>query len=205
MSSQKGNVQRTRPQKHRNSTAFKNTKYDTSQRTKNILSVGQDGLCKRCKEKIEWKIKYKKYKPLTQPATCTRCHQKTVKKAYYTVCQPCATSLNICAKCAEKKDIVTEFAPDEQTQTAEQCEMEQEIKLLSERERRTLFRLKAQGKLTDGLTKEDGEDSEPNKGNVDSATQGIDELNCDSEDEDKASEEDGSEGEEKVDAYTLFE
>ena len=69
MSCQKGNANRTRAQKYKNSTAFKNTKYDTSQRTKNILSVGQDGLCARCKEKIEWKIKYKKYKPLTQPAT----------------------------------------------------------------------------------------------------------------------------------------
>jgi hypothetical protein len=69
MSSQKGNVNRTRAQKHKNATAYKNTMHDTSHQTKSILKTTQDGLCGRCKEVIEWKIKYKKYKPLTQPAT----------------------------------------------------------------------------------------------------------------------------------------
>jgi len=38
-------------------------------------------VCQRCKEQIEWKIKYKKYKPLSQAKTCTHCKQRTVKKA----------------------------------------------------------------------------------------------------------------------------
>ncbi|KAK7115764.1 uncharacterized protein C9orf85 homolog [Littorina saxatilis] len=199
MSSQKGNVNRTRPQKHKNSTVFKNTKYDTSQRTKNILSVSQDGLCARCKDKIEWKVKYKKYKPLTQPANCSRCHQKTVKKAYYTVCQPCASKLGICAKCAQKHDTVSEFAPDEKTQVAEQSEMEQEIKLLSERERRTLFRLQAKGKLTEGLTKKG------TKGDGgDTAAQGVNAPECD-DDSDSVEDSDDDDDEEKVDAHRLFE
>lgn len=26
-----------------------------------------DGLCQRCKDVVEWKVKYNKYKPITQP------------------------------------------------------------------------------------------------------------------------------------------
>ncbi|RXG67302.1 hypothetical protein Avbf_09799, partial [Armadillidium vulgare] len=36
-------------------------------------------VCKQCKDVIEWKIKYKKYKPLTQPKTCSNCHLKSIK------------------------------------------------------------------------------------------------------------------------------
>lgn len=147
MSSQRGNVNRSRPQKHKNATKFSNTRHDKSQRTKEIVSLTVDGLCARCKEKIEWKIKYKKYKPLTKPATCTKCHQKTVKKSYYIVCEPCATAAGICAKCSEKKEIVLQYQGDERSQAAEQSELEQELQMMSERQRRTFFRLQEQGKL----------------------------------------------------------
>ena len=60
MSSQKGNVSRTRAQKYTNSRAFKNDMHETSGKTKMINSLGMEGLCKRCKDVIEWKIKYKK-------------------------------------------------------------------------------------------------------------------------------------------------
>lgn len=209
MSSQKGNVSRTRAQKHKNATAYKNTLHDTSHWTKNILKTTQDGLCARCKEVIEWKIKYKKYKPLTQPATCVRCHQKTVKKAYYTVCQPCATQHEVCAKCAKKKEIVNEFETDERTKAAEQSRMEEEIKYLSERERRTLFRLQAKGKLLDGATKTGDDDDEEDDLDQEATAAGSDSLKCDDEDENCDNDDDGdcgleNEGE-KVSAYTLFE
>lgn len=42
----------------------------------------------------------------------TKCHQKTVKKAYYTVCQVCAERDGICAKCAQKADIVDPWVID---------------------------------------------------------------------------------------------
>ena len=35
-----------------------------------------------------------------------KCDQKTVKRAYYTVCQPCCESLKICGKCGKAKEIV---------------------------------------------------------------------------------------------------
>ena len=66
MSSQRGNHKKG-PQKHQNRTSFKNNLHDTSKRTKEINELVHHGLCERCKEIIEWKIKYKKYKPLTVP------------------------------------------------------------------------------------------------------------------------------------------
>ena len=38
----------------------------------------------------------------------TRCHEKTVKKAYCIICEACATSGSVCMKCGEPKDIVRE-------------------------------------------------------------------------------------------------
>ena len=69
MSTQKGNTSRSRRQKYQNSSAFKNDLHDKSQKTKMIKSLTPEGICQRCKDIIDWKIKYKKYKPLTQPST----------------------------------------------------------------------------------------------------------------------------------------
>lgn len=106
MSSQKGNVSRTRAQKHKNRTVFKNNLHDKSNQTKLINSIQVGDVCLRCKEIIEWKIKYKKYKPLTQPKTCVKCSQKTVKQAYHVMCKECGIKLGICTKCCQKKEIL---------------------------------------------------------------------------------------------------
>ncbi|KAL1420963.1 hypothetical protein MTO96_004330 [Rhipicephalus appendiculatus] len=99
MSTQPGNVSRSRPQKHQNATAFKNTLHDTTVQTKKILNLKIENVCARCKDIIEWKIKYKKYKPLTVPRKCVKCEGKTVKSAYHIACSACAERLKICAKC----------------------------------------------------------------------------------------------------------
>jgi len=139
MSSQKGNISRTRKQKHQNRHAFKNDMHDTSGRTKMILGLSPEGLCKRCKDIIEWKIKYKKYKPLTKPATCVRCKGKTVKRAYYTVCEPCAKEAGVCAKCNSKSEIV--LPPQNQSeQQKHDTELQFQLKQLSERQRRSYYR-----------------------------------------------------------------
>ncbi|XP_010875176.1 uncharacterized protein C9orf85 homolog [Esox lucius] len=106
MSSQKGNASRSRKQKHQNTIAYKNDKYGASVQVKIANSKVHDGLCKRCKDVIEWKVKYNKYKSLTQPRTCVKCSQKTVKDAYHVICKPCALMLELCAKCGKKEDIV---------------------------------------------------------------------------------------------------
>ncbi|KAM4577796.1 uncharacterized protein C9orf85 homolog [Fundulus diaphanus] len=106
MSSQKGNVSRSRPQKHQNASAFKNDKYGATVQVKKANSKIHDGLCQHCKGVLEWKVKYNKYKPLTQPKKCVKCSQRTVRDAYHIVCKPCSLQLEICCKCGKKEDIV---------------------------------------------------------------------------------------------------
>jgi TATA-binding protein-associated factor Taf7 len=60
-----------------------------------------EGVCKRCREKVQWKFNFDKYKPLKNPATCQQCKQKTVTKAYRTLCDRCAASRNVCPGCCE--------------------------------------------------------------------------------------------------------
>lgn len=105
MSSQKGNCSRSRGQKHQNATAFRNDKYGASVQVKKAKAKIHDGLCQRCKDVLEWKVKYNKYKPLTQPRKCVKCLQKTVKDAYHIICKPCALKLELCAKCGKNEEI----------------------------------------------------------------------------------------------------
>ncbi|XP_059406903.1 uncharacterized protein C9orf85 homolog [Carassius carassius] len=106
MSSQTENVSRSRGQKHQNVTAFKNDKYGASAQVKKAKSKVRDGLCQHCKDVLEWKVKYNKYNPLTQPRKCVKCLQKTVKDAYHIICKPCALKLELCAKCGKKEEFV---------------------------------------------------------------------------------------------------
>ncbi|XP_053277843.1 uncharacterized protein C9orf85 homolog [Pleuronectes platessa] len=106
MSSQKGNVSRSRAQKHQNAIAYKNNKYGATAQVKVANSKIHDGLCLHCKGVLEWKVKYSKYKSLTQPRKCVKCFQKTVKDAYHILCKPCSLELEICCKCGKKEDIV---------------------------------------------------------------------------------------------------
>ncbi|XP_019741110.1 uncharacterized protein C9orf85 homolog [Hippocampus comes] len=106
MSSQRGNTSRSRGQKYQNTIAFKNDKYGASVQVKKANSKIHDGLCQHCKDVLEWKVKYNKYKSLTQPRKCVKCSQKTVKDAYHVICKPCSLQLEICCKCGKKEDIV---------------------------------------------------------------------------------------------------
>ncbi|RXM27580.1 hypothetical protein EOD39_10602 [Acipenser ruthenus] len=65
-----------------------------------------EGVCQRCKDVLEWKIKFNKYKALDQSKKCVKCLQKTVRDAYYIMCKPCALKLDLCAKCGKKEEIV---------------------------------------------------------------------------------------------------
>ncbi|CAM5146355.1 unnamed protein product [Natator depressus] len=106
MSSQRGNVARSRPQRHQNSRVFKNDKYDTSAQRKKINAKLHDGVCQHCKEVLEWRVKFSKYKPLSKPKKCVKCLQKTVKDSYHIICRSCACELEVCAKCGKKEEIV---------------------------------------------------------------------------------------------------
>lgn len=82
---------------HQNEFAFVHNA--NSRLTKKILAMPNEGLCRRCHDKIEWRKKYRKYKPLKQPRKCNFCHNKAVKAAYHVVCKPCAAEKSICAWC----------------------------------------------------------------------------------------------------------
>lgn len=79
-----------------------------------------EGVCKRCREKVQWRFKYDKYKPLKNPATCQNCKQKTVTKAYRTLCDRCAQSKKQCPSCCEELELIArlEESAEERTTSA---------------------------------------------------------------------------------------
>eukprot|EP00804_Cyclotella_cryptica_P000138 CCRYP_019702-RA/>CCRYP_019702-RA protein AED:0.38 eAED:0.38 QI:191/1/1/1/1/1/2/226/325 len=77
-----------RAPKHQNTFAFRHN--PKSKKTEKILSSPNVGVCRRCHDKIEWRKKYRKYKPRTQPGKCNICFQKNVMAAYHTICTKCA-------------------------------------------------------------------------------------------------------------------
>lgn len=139
MSTEKGNGSRTRPQKYKNRAAFKNDLHDTSHVRKAINNIQVKDVCLRCKEIIDWKIKYKKYKPLSQPKKCVRCDQKNIKQAYHIMCTQCSRKFEVCAKCCKSKEIVN-VPPDKEEQLKLDLELKQLLQTLPERKRRTFMR-----------------------------------------------------------------
>lgn len=68
-------------------------------REEHIKKRMAEGICRRCREKVQWRFRYDKYKPLKNVASCQQCKQKTVTKAYRTLCDKCATTRNVCPGC----------------------------------------------------------------------------------------------------------
>ncbi|XP_050328259.1 uncharacterized protein C9orf85 homolog [Bactrocera neohumeralis] len=153
MSTQRGNATRTRSQKHKNRTVFKNDLHDKTNLQKKINSLHVSEVCQHCKDVIEWKIKYKKYKPLTQPKKCTRCEQKNIIKAYHVLCRHCALETHVCAKClkSEEQVVIEPPQPTMEEQVKLKVEMERLIKSLPERKRRAFIRYMDKGKKQEDL------------------------------------------------------
>ena len=63
-----------------------------------------EGVCNKCREKLQWRFKYNKYKPLKTPSSCRDCNNKSIHKAYRALCDTCATKRKVCSSCS--KDIV---------------------------------------------------------------------------------------------------
>mmetsp|Transcript_22146 Transcript_22146/g.61636 ORF Transcript_22146/g.61636 Transcript_22146/m.61636 type:complete len:141 (+) Transcript_22146:146-568(+) len=74
---------------HQNRFAFQHN--PCSKKTEKILGLKNIHVCQRCSDKIEWRKKYRKYKPRTQPGTCNECRRRNVKAAYHTICEKCTT------------------------------------------------------------------------------------------------------------------
>ncbi|CAH1756770.1 418_t:CDS:2 [Entrophospora sp. SA101] len=125
-------------QKYQNSFAFKPNK--NSKKSKIINSLPIDGLCKRCKDIVEWKKKYKKYKTLTVAKKCVNCNEKNVKEAYHVLCSKCASGKNVCAKCQESNEIIKSGIKSDKELLREQQEHEKFLSKLSERQKRSYLR-----------------------------------------------------------------
>mmetsp|Transcript_6551 Transcript_6551/g.8605 ORF Transcript_6551/g.8605 Transcript_6551/m.8605 type:complete len:180 (-) Transcript_6551:79-618(-) len=122
---------------HQNTYAFKHN--PNSKKTAKILAMPVEGLCRRCTEKIEWRKKYRKYKPLTQPSKCNRCHKRNIKAAYHTICVDCASKDNkICEMCTKEPALRNEY--DEQEQEIERQRLLLTMSKMKLREKRTLER-----------------------------------------------------------------
>ncbi|XP_045850533.1 uncharacterized protein C9orf85-like [Meles meles] len=71
MSSQKGNVAGSRPQRHQNTVSFKNDKFgetfDKSVQAKKINANLHNGVCQQHNEGLERCVTYSKYKPFSKP------------------------------------------------------------------------------------------------------------------------------------------
>mmetsp|Transcript_19370 Transcript_19370/g.62055 ORF Transcript_19370/g.62055 Transcript_19370/m.62055 type:complete len:305 (+) Transcript_19370:132-1046(+) len=154
MSTARGGVHRG-GQTYQNKFAFKHNK--GSKKTARILSIQHQGLCNRCNEKIEWRKKFRKYKPIKQPLTCRGCEQRNVHRAYHTLCHDCASTRKVCPMCQGDRT-GTEAEVDEELRGARQAnakEVRQYSTSLRERDRRRLLR-----ELDSGLIrlykKEDG-------------------------------------------------
>lgn len=71
-----------------------------------------EGICRKCREKVQWRFNFDKYKPLRNPGTCQNCKQKTVTKAYRTWCDRCAASKDSCPGCCVLLEIANLPAPE---------------------------------------------------------------------------------------------
>lgn len=111
------------------------------------------GVCPRCKEQIEWKRRYGKYKPLTEPAKCQRCTKRAVRQSHHKLCQPCAKEHGVCAKCCSRVERIVGKDPAEVE--AEQKELQEAIKNARERDRRTLLRAMNAGKSVKTTTEKE--------------------------------------------------
>lgn len=85
-----GNQKKKRAPAHKNSFAFQHN--PKSKLTLKILNAPIDHVCRRCRDKLEWRKAYRKYKPRTQPGTCNMCKRRNVLAAYHTICTKCTVS-----------------------------------------------------------------------------------------------------------------
>lgn len=95
------------------------------------------GVCPRCKQQIEWRRKYGKYKPLTEAAKCNDCGKRAVRQAHHTICIPCSKNRNVCAKCCRPAETIVGSNVDAEE---ERKQLENALKNMRERDRRTLLR-----------------------------------------------------------------
>ncbi|KAH7427172.1 hypothetical protein KP509_10G033000 [Ceratopteris richardii] len=130
------------PPKHQNRTAWKANagvkKKDKELGGKLHPYPEVTGVCPRCKAQIEWRRKYGKYKPLMEPTKCNQCSRRAVRQAYHALCSGCSQERKVCAKCCQPSEIIIGDNADKERE--EQQTLDQALRNLREREKRTLLR-----------------------------------------------------------------
>jgi len=96
------------------------------------------GVCPRCRDQIDWKRRYGKYKPLVEPGKCQKCSKRNVRQAHHKICLDCSKSNGVCAKCCCQ--VAKTVGRDISEIEAERKALDEAIKNARERERRTLLR-----------------------------------------------------------------
>ena len=129
-------------QKHQNTYTYHHNKGSLVSRK--ILSSPLDLLCERCLDILAWKVKFNKYHPLKTPGKCNQCQEKTIYKAYRTICDGCATKdgKKRCTKCGEE---VENFAkPDArnnpETGVKKKSPVMELVKTLKKKYQKTVYR-----------------------------------------------------------------
>ncbi|KAM0033447.1 hypothetical protein Hdeb2414_s0016g00486251 [Helianthus debilis subsp. tardiflorus] len=154
---------RTGPPKHANKYAWKPNagvkinETEVGGRFRPLSDI--TGVCPKCKDQIEWKRKYGKYKPLSEPAKCQKCTKRAVRQAYHNLCNACAKEHNVCAKCSCHVDLIV--GRDITEVEAEQKMLQAAISNARERDKRSLLRAMNKGKAQ---TKEKEQDQDPTDG-----------------------------------------
>eukprot|EP00792_Barthelona_sp_PAP020_P014055 TRINITY_DN9675_c0_g1_i1.p1 TRINITY_DN9675_c0_g1~~TRINITY_DN9675_c0_g1_i1.p1 ORF type:complete len:159 (-),score=32.71 TRINITY_DN9675_c0_g1_i1:60-536(-) len=133
-----------RQQAHQNAYKFKHNK--NSKLTQQILSFPNKGVCQRCYEQIEWRKTYRKYKPRTVPGKCVNCSLKNVRYAYHSLCENCAVTKGVCAKCTQTPVNTPGFVPFQEDEPV--VDLKDELYDVPERYRRTIRRKLESGELT---------------------------------------------------------
>ncbi|GJN17590.1 hypothetical protein PR202_gb04669 [Eleusine coracana subsp. coracana] len=131
------------PPKHQNSYAWKpnlGKKINETEPGGRFRPLSEiTGVCQRCRDQIDWKRRYGKYKPIVEPTKCQKCSKRNVRQAYHNVCRDCSKNLGICAKCCTCVNNLV--GRDVNEEESERKALDEAIRGARERERRTLLRI----------------------------------------------------------------
>ena len=97
-------------------------------KTAKIQSSPMDHLCQKCFDQVQWRIDYRKYKPLSVLGKCNYCARKNITKAYRTICDPCANVPFVMKKQAGSLDVKKTEVEDQIEKEGEVTEAEVETK-----------------------------------------------------------------------------
>ena len=124
------------PPAHQNTERWVPARADKHNNLKKIVEAEyRGGVCQRCRDIIEWKKAYGKYKPLKTPGKCTHCNQRVVTLAYHAMCLDCARAKHVCAKCGDAAPM-RQASEDDRPRPPDP----DALAMMSERQRRTAIR-----------------------------------------------------------------